>query len=301
MGGSDGQTYMVGAGQSLDRRQFLSTLAAGGVATVAGCGHPPVVLDMDEATADDVADEASTTVEPDSEEYAVVTSARENGSATRTGRYELFARTGTVRVEDTFYEVSETRLERTEVTVYEVVIEFDPDDPTPELGEVEYGDLPELDRRRLESVLSRQNTPDRDGYDVGVEYGTAEDVGAGSVFVPERQYDVIVDGEDRYRVGVNPRTAPEAEYQYEVTAAATTVDAFADRVRQQYLFTLGGLSEAEREVVAEAIDGGYFKDDDAFRSVVDRVREHEGLNVDDFHGTWLLAYEGTEYLTDAEW
>jgi len=25
------------------------------------------------------------------------------------------------------------------------------------------------------------------------------------------------------------------------------------------------------------------------------------LNVDDFYGTWLLAYKGTEYLTDTEW
>jgi predicted DNA binding protein len=106
---------------------------------------------------------------------------------------------------------------------------------------------------------------------------------------------------EQVRVWTADVSSPSCHGKTRPTGTATTVDAFADRVRQQYLFTPGGLSEAEREVVAEAIDGGYFQDDDAFRSVVDRVREHEGLNVDDFYGTWLLAYEGTEYLTDAEW
>ena len=64
---------------------------------------------------------------------------------------------------------------------------------------------------------------------------------------------------------------------------------------------LSGLSEAERKVVEEAIDEAYYEDDDAFRSVVDRIRDHEGLNVDDFYGTWLLSYENEEYLTYVEW
>ena len=93
------------------RRQFL----AGGTAllsvAVAGCGHPDVVLDMDEATADDIADEDSTTAESGSEEYQVLASARDDGSATRSGRRELFDRTDTIRVDGAFYEVSETRVE----------------------------------------------------------------------------------------------------------------------------------------------------------------------------------------------
>nr|WP_267663803.1 hypothetical protein [Halorubrum yunnanense] len=79
------------------------------------------------------------------------------------------------------------------------------------------------------------------------------------------------------------------------------VEAFADRVRDRYLFALSGLSEAERAVVEEAVDGGYFEDDEAFRSVVDRIREHEGTDVTDSYGTWLLAYAGTEYLAYVEW
>jgi hypothetical protein len=283
------------------RRQFLASGTALLSVALTGCGHPSVVLDMNEATADAIADEVSMSPEPGSEEHTLVTSARENRTATRSGRYELFDRTSTVRIDDTFYRVSETRLESSEVTVYEALVDFDPDDSTAELGEIEYDDLPEVDRQRLDSIVSGENPPEQDGYDMSVDYGTAEEVGNGSVFVPERRYDVIVHGGNRYRVAVNSRTAPEAEYRYEVTEIAPDVDAFADGIRERYLFELAGLSDAERAVVEEAIDEGYFEDDDAFRSVIDRIREHEGLEVDDFYGRWLVEYDGVEYITYAEW
>lgn len=283
------------------RRQFLASGTALLSVALAGCGHPPVVLDMRTATSADIADEVSMSAEPDSEEYAVVTSARDNGTATRRGRYELFDRSSTVRVNDTFYDVSETRVASSEVTVYEVLIDFDPDDTTPDVGEIRYDDLPAVDRRQLDPVVSEDHPTGQDGYDVGIGYGTAEEVGNGSVFVPERRYDVIVHDGERYRVAVNSRTASEAEYRYEVTEIAPDAEAFADQVRARYLFELTGLSEAERTVVQEGIESGYYEDDDAFRSVVERIRGHEGIREDDFYGTWLIAYEGEEYITYVEW
>jgi len=285
----------------MDRRSFLGTIAAGAAAALAGCAHPSVVLDLNEATADDVADEVSLTPDPGSEEYEVVASALENGSATRRGSYELFDRTDTVRVDGTVYEVSETRLASSEVTVYEVYVDVDPENATAELGEVAFEDLPETDRERLEPILSEGDPPEGDGYDFGVDYGSAEEVGNDSVFVPERQYDVLVYEGERYRIAAESRTAPEAEYRYEATEVAPDVETFAEQVRDRYLFVLAGLSDAEREVVEESIDGTYFEDDDAFRSVVDRIREHDGISEYDFYGTWLLEYEGTEYLAYVEW
>jgi len=283
------------------RRQFLATGTALLSTALAGCGHPPVVLDMRTATSADIADEVATTAEPDSEEYAVVASARDNGTATRRGRYELFDRTSAVRVNDTFYDVSETRVASSEVTVYEVLIDFDPEDTTPDVGEIRYEDLPAVDRRRLDPVVSEDHPTGQDGYDLGIGYGTAEEVGNGSVFVPERRYDVIVHDGNRYRVAVNSRTASEAEYRYEVTEIAPDVESFAEQVRTEYLFELTGLSDAERTVVEEAIESGYYEDDDDFRSVVDRIRAHEAIRAADFYGTWLLAYEGEEYITYTEW
>lgn len=282
------------------RRQFLASGTALLSVAVAGCGHPNVVLDMDEATADDIANEASTLADSGSEEYTVITSALENGSSTRRGRYALFDHADFLRVDDAFYDVSETRLESGDVTVYEVLVDFDPDDSTPERGEIEYEDLPETDRQRLDSIIS-DDPPGQDGPDIAVDYGSAEEVGNESVFVPERQYDILVHDGDRYRIAVNSRTAPEGTYRYEVTEIAAGVEQFAQQIRAQFLFTLSGLSDAEREVVETAIEDGYFEDSEAFRSVIDRIREHAGLDVADSDGTWLLEYDGTEYLTYAEW
>jgi hypothetical protein len=283
------------------RRRFLAGGAAALSVGLAGCAHPDVVLDLTEATADEVAAEVSQTADPGSDEYRVVTAARENGTSTRRGRYDLFDDQPIVRIDDAFYDVTETRLETSEVTVYEVMVDFDAANATAERGEIAYEDLPAVDRERLEPVLSEQPPPDNEGYDLGVGYGTTAAVGNESVFVPEQQYDVLVRDGDRYRIGVESRTASQARYRYEVSEVAADVEAYADQVRDRYLFELGGLTEAERSVVEEAIDGAYFSDDDAFRSVVDRLQEHEAIRVADFYGTWLLAYDGTEYIAYAEW
>jgi hypothetical protein len=282
------------------RRQVLATGAAFLSLPLAGCVHPEVILTMDSATADDIADRVSLHPDPDAEEYTVTADAVENGSTTRRGRYELFDRTSTVRLNNSFYELTETRLSGSEVTVYEVLLDVNPENTTAELGAIAYEELPETDRRRLDGILS-EKPPETDGYDVGVSYGSAAEVGDESVFVPERQYDILVYEGDRYRVAVDSRTAPEAEYRYTATEVAPTVEAFADQVREEYLFTLSGLSDAEREVVEEAIEGGYYEDSDAFQSVLDRIRSHEGIEIDDFYGTWLLEYESEEYITYVEW
>ena len=285
----------------MERRQFLASGTALLSVAVAGCGHPNVVLDLEAASDEDIADEASTTADPGSEEYRALASARDDGSATRSGRDELFDRTDTVRVDGAFYEVSETRLESSEATVYDVDVAFNPDDTKAAVGEVAYDDLPEYDREQLSFIADGQEPADEEGYNVNVDYGTAEAVGDRSALVPEQEYDIITHEGDRYRVEVESQTVPENEYRYEVTEVAPDVETFAGQVREQYLFALTGLSEAEREVVEEAIDGAYYEDDDAFRSVTDRIRDHEGLNVNDFYGTWLLGYEDEEYLTYVEW
>lgn len=283
------------------RRQLLASGTALLSVAVAGCGHPDVVLDLDEATAEDIADEVSTLAEPGSEEHTVLTEAIENGTATQGGRSELFEQDERVRVEDTVYSISRTRIGGGEATVYAVRIDFDPADSTPELGEINYEDLPEADRQRLDGIIAERPESDHEGYDIGTGYGTAEEVGNGSVFVPEQEYDILVYEGDRYRIGVESRTATETEYRYEVTEIAPDIETFADQLRDRYLFALSELSEAEREVLEEAIESAYFQDDDAFRSVVDRIRDHEGIREDGFYGTWLLEYEGVEYLTYVEW
>lgn len=282
------------------RREVLASGTALLSVAVAGCGHPSVVLDMDEARSEDVAHRAAQRADPGSEAYRVATAAIENDSTTRRGRRELFDRADAVRVEDAFYEIEETPMETAEVTVYTVEIDFDPDDAAAVLGAIEYADLPETDRTRLDSVVGDDH-PSSEGMDAGVSYGTAEEVGEDSVFVPDRQYDILIHDGDRYRVRVDSRTTEETTYRYEATEIAGSVEAFAETVRDQYRFVLSGLSDAEREVVEEAIDGGYYEDSEAFRSVIEEIRSHDGLEEADFYGTWLVEYENVEYLTYAEW
>ena len=252
----------------MQRRQFL----AGGTAllsvAIAGCGHPNVVLDLEAASDEDIADRASTTADPGSEEYRVLASARDDGSTTRSGREELFDRTDTVRVDGAFYEVSETRVESSEATVYSVDVAFNPDDTKAAVGEVAYDGLPEYDREQLSFIADSQEPADKEGYNVYVDYGTAEAVGDRSALVPEQEYDIVTHEGNRYRVAVESRTVSEDEYRYEVTEIAPDVETFADRVRERYLFALTGLPEAEREVIEGAIDGAYYEDDDAFQPLV---------------------------------
>ncbi|MGB9985529.1 hypothetical protein [Salarchaeum japonicum] len=285
------------------RREFL----AGGTALLAlplaGCAHPPVVLDMEKATPDRIADERSLAPDPGSEEYEVVAAAAEAGeneSVTRSHRNDLFYDTDTVRVNNTVYEVSETPIETTEVTEYELHIDFNPDDATATRGEIAYTDLPQADKELLDIVVTDESKRTVDGVDITVNYGTAAEAGD-SVFVPDPQYDILVYNGDRYRVTVTSQQSTRTTYRYDVTTVADSVGAFVDRIREQYRFTLSGLSAAERDVVDDAIEGGYFEESEAFQSVAERFRAYDALSRSDSYGTWLVRYESTEYLAYIEW
>jgi len=280
------------------RRQFLAGTALLAV-PLAGCAHPRVVLDMDEASAADIVDEVSATLRPGSDAHDGMLAARDNGSVTRTGRYAV-SDGDTVVLDGRVYEVSATPVGSETVTTYDLRIDFDPEDTTPDRGAIEYADLPKPDRERLDSFVSGDH-PTGEGYDVGIAYGTVDDVDGESVFVPDQQYDILVHGDERYRVSVAANTETRTRYRYEVEEIAASVDEYADRVRERYAFALTGLSEDERAVVEEAIGGGYFEDGDAFQSVADRFRAHDGIHVSESFGTWLAEYEGAEYLTYIEW
>ena len=283
------------------RRQFLAGGAACCSVVLAGCADPDVVLDLSEATPRDLADKASRDLDPGTEEHVVVAGATGNGSITRHARWKRFPEASIVRVDGAFYDVSERRVGTGEARRYRLSVDFDPANTTPERGAIAVEDLPPIDRQRLEPLITPVPRPPDDGSDVTQEWGTAELLANRSVFAPEQRYDVIVDGDRRYRVGVSAETESMPEYRYEVTQVAPDVEAFAQHLRDRYLFELAGLSEDERSVVEEAIDGAYFDDDDAFGSVVETIRSHEGLNEADYYGTWLVAYEADEYLAYVEW
>jgi hypothetical protein len=108
-----------------------------------------------------------------------------------------------------------------------------------------------------------------------------------------------------YRVGIaGQREVTVQTYEYSAEQVAESADAMGRQLREQYLFTLSGLPEAERDIVAEAIDGSYFPDGDVpegFRSLADRFRAREGIETTEHGGTWLVRYDGTIYWTDLQY
>ncbi|WP_336330971.1 hypothetical protein [Haloarcula sp. CGMCC 1.2071] len=283
------------------RRQFLASGIALPPVALAGCAHPAVSLDMRAASADDIASEVSMIAQPDSGAYGVMAAAVENGTATRQGYDPLLDGSDTVRFNNSFYRVSETMLGTSEVTVYEVSLDFNPTEAAPEFGEIQYENLPKSDREHFDYFFADENPP-ADGEDsIDIEYGPVSEVSDDSVFVPDPQYDVLIHDGNRYQIDVSSHSRSQTKYQYEVTKIAPDSDILADRIREQYLFTLTDLTDAERKVVEEAIDSAYYERDEAFQSVIDRIREHEGLNVGEGYGTWLIEYESAEYITHAEW
>lgn len=283
------------------RRRTVLASGTALLAALAGCAHPDTVLDMEAATASDIVDEVTVTVSPDSDDAALVSEAVDDGSATANDTSPALDPEEPILFEGRVYDVSVTEGGSREATRHEIAIDYNPGEVTPEHGEIAYEDLPEADRDALgELVPPRERRPEGDGFDMGVHYTYDETEAERSVLVPDQRYDVVTYEGERFRIQVTTQRVEETEYRYEVTEVAD-VETYADRVREQYLFPLSGLSEAEREVVEEAIDSNHFGDSDAFRSVVDRLQEHPGLNVHDFDGTWLAEYEGVEYITYARW
>jgi hypothetical protein len=67
---------------------------------------------------------------------------------------------------------------------------------------------------------------------------------------------------------------------------------------------LDGLSPAEQAVIEEAIETGEvaWESDDS-ESVISNIREHRALKSDEGsnEGTWLMKYDGGEYLVYLYW
>ena len=292
------------------RRQIL----AGGTALLsgsfAGCALPSNTIRVREATPKEIVEDVSMQVDMESKEYDVIRSAVKNGTATRTGQNRWFDRQNTVLFNQTVYTVNETQLASEKATRYEIGIypmpeDISPDeDISPELGVIRYDKLPPTDRRKLNRTLSRGSAKENSG-ELNVEYEPTAEGANRSVFVPKQQYDRLQYNGELYRVTVEREFPSDVEYQYKVTEIAGDVEGFAEQIRDKHLFTLDGLSPAEQAVIEEAIETGQADSWDSAdsESVISNIREHRALKADDGsnEGTWLMKYDGGEYLVYLYW
>lgn len=167
---------------------------------------------------------------------------------------------------------------------------------------VAYGDLPPADRALVDALLPPKYDRRTEGYDFGssARYTDAE---AESSALLSGEYVAVRYGGERYPVAVDRRRVTVTTYRYTATEAAPNADAYAESLREGYLFALpaSNLSSAERGVVSEAVDGGYYAEstsDDAFRAVMERFRDHEAVRSDEYAGSWVVRYDGTTYWAD---
>jgi hypothetical protein len=127
---------------------------------------------------------------------------------------------------------------------------------------------------------------------------TAEELNQ-SVLVGDQQYDAVVYEGTTYPVdslGVERTTV--TTYRYRATVVAEDTEAYADRVKTRYAFTLDGLNESERTVVTTAIDDSYTaasEEDSAFESVASRFESHRAVERDAISGEWVVRYRGRLY------
>ena len=161
--------------------------------------------------------------------------------------------------------------------------------------ERDYGELPTGDRAVLEGVFPAGDPEE------------FEDQTHGLYTERERSRSVLLGREtvvvhDGARFSVTAERGPEVErneYRYTLDPVADSREAFLDWTRETYLFTLDGLTDDEREVVDDAIDGGYSENvEDAFESLARRFHEQRALEADENGGEWLVSYEGVDYHAD---
>jgi len=234
----------------------------------------------------------------DQPEATTIRSAIENGSATVESPSPPVREGKPFEHEGGFYDLTWTVVgERTETSV-SLLVDYNATDPEGE--RVAYEDLPAADRRAVDALLPPRDGRRVEGYELGASTRYDDTELARSVLVSDRPTVVVFEGE-AYPVkfdGTSEFTVHT--YRYTATTVAGSRDEYARDLRDEYLFTLDGLSDAERAVVESAIEDNYYAEDDdeAFRSVLEAFRRHEAVASEEAHGEWLVRYEGEVYWAD---
>jgi hypothetical protein len=143
------------------------------------------------------------------------------------------------------------------------------------------------------------------GYDFGVGVVYTEREAESSVLVTDQQYDAVRYRGETYPIRVEePERVELDDYRYEATVVAESADAYGSVLREEYAFTLSGLSDAEQSVIDEASNGTYYagsSDEQGFASLVERFRSRRAVESDEFGGSWVVRYDGELYWAEMDY
>jgi hypothetical protein len=292
----------------MDRRLLSTLVLFALLAVLGGCAHPSGMLSMQPVEDADLAEEGSRAL-PETDDTrpgfdsGVARRAVENGSATATAPRPPVEPGLPFRHDGRFYNLSYTVTGTT--PGYSTGIEIDYNASSVEGSVIAYEDLPAVDRERVEPLVTNPRERREPGYDFGVGVVYTEREAESSVLVTEQEYDAI-----RYRGETYPIRIEEPEqvefdtYRYEATVVADSAETYGSFLREEYAFTLSGLSDAEQSVVDEAANGTYYagsSDEQGFASLVERFRSRRAVESDEYGGSWVVRYDGQLYWAEMDY
>lgn len=298
----------------MNRREFLAAGASAAIAIGGGCTgcaqSPSASLRMEPVADAGIAKEVTYRIEADedNERYRIAAAAVENGSTTVEGTEPPLPEDRPFVHDGAVYELSLDVVSSVPATSFSFTL--DPVEGSVPDGEtVRYGDLPAVDREKFA----------RNGWDDGGFLGFGSSIlyldgeVPDSALVPEPERPVIVwDGDTKGRFEVEGSRETRLEtYRYRSRVVDPSASAFGAEIRDRYAFALSGLTAAEREVVAEAIEGGYSvapdeTPPDAVWRLADRFVAHDEVRPvwesgdgrdGDPSGEYIVRYDGEVYWT----
>jgi len=290
----------------MDRRTLLGFVLVAVLAATAGCSGEGSIS-MDPVNDSSLAEQASddlTTISP-GQDRALVGDVIENGTGTAVDVRPPVDRQAPFASGGSFYDISYTEAGTQQGYAVELLVDYN---GSADGGEVvDYDDLSAVDRTAVEGVLAMPDPPEErlePGFDAGTTAVYTENQANASVLTTDQTYDAVRYEGETYPVGV--QTTPETltVYEYESTAVAESPGEYASMVREQYEFELSGLSEAERNVLEDAVgDTNYIdeSDNDGFDALVDRFRTHRAFEEDGNVGEYVVRYDGQVYWTEVNY
>jgi hypothetical protein len=286
------------------RRQFLLTVAASGAGALAGCSDPSGSISLtdvseDATLADLWAFEGDQFGDADQRLIAGAV-AEDPDRATVVDNGPPLEVTRPVAFEGRYYSISYSASNEREANQYHIDAHPDPDSPPDRTGSFE--ELPAVDREKLDSLLDPdvELSDSRELLSVAALY-TPQDEAASNI-VPDPAYDGITRGGRTFAIEVSdPEVATIYDYRYRAEALAADDSELATIARDRYRFQFDGLTQDQRSILDTAKNDEARSADppsQAFANLVEKFRSHEGIEITEYDGTWLLRYDGEDWWAD---
>ena len=296
----------------MNRRQVLVAGVLGSMPMLSGCTGEGEGFNarftMNRVSDRDIAERLILTLNPENEDHRVAARAVTKESTTIEATGEPFPPDTPFIYEGSIYEVTTTEVDQSPATTFSFTLNpVDETEPADENETVRYEDLPDVDKQAFSDHGWSESDPFI-GMSSTVRY--RDDQINDSVLVPESEKSVIVwpDARGRFTVDGSRATAIRT-FEYESRVVAESAENYGRDVRKRIEFELGDLTDAEREIVSEAVNEGIYliseneSVPDAMYRLAGRFENQEKLvrpdkdlaQDDSINGDYVIRYQGSVY------